>query len=535
VRAHPVSSRRRLLAAAGGAAALLASPAATAQAQAQAQWKTAGLSGALVYGLIADRTSPGSLFALTRTGTVGRTSIAKSMDGGQSWFGLERGLPVGFQPTAFACGGDDGRLAVAAGVDGAYRSVNGGISWQRLAPRLPALTALAFDRTDPRVVLAGSELEGNFRSQDGGLTWRPANRGLLRDRYGVTPGAVLLAQHPANPKTWLMAASAAAPVFRSEDGGASWHEAATGLPRGTVVGLAFANAGADSADTAFVLFERGLFRTTNRGGAWQAVNGPVDPAALYVDPDVRDHVYVATASGALHRTTNGGTSWAELASLPRPVRGLTSWGGGSQASALATLGAAAGEGVWQLLLRPTLPFSPAPPANNRMYFPQTGHNVSPTFYPFFLSRGGLERFGLPRTEELVENGVLVQYFQRARLEHRPDMRGTPYEVQISLLGEQLLGRFAAGPVEPFESSADQRYFEETGHSVNYAFLRYFTARGGLDSFGYPITEEMHEDGRPVQYFQRARLEYRAELAGRPDEVAVGLLGDEALRRKGWLD
>jgi hypothetical protein len=199
------------------------------------------------------------------------------------------------------------------------------------------------------------------------------------------------------------------------------------------------------------------------------------------------------------------------------------------------LAAAAGEGLWNLSLPPTLPASAEPAANNRRYFPETSHNVTPTFYPFYLARGGLERFGLPRTEEFVEDGQVVQYFQRARLEYRPEHRGTPYEVQISLMGEWLVGAGRAPRVEPFESSAEQRYFEETGHSVNYAFLRYWNTRGGLDSLGFPITEELQENGRPVQYFQRGRLEYRVEHAGTRDEVQVGASGDEVLRQRGWLD
>jgi hypothetical protein len=38
----------------------------------------------------------------------------------------------------------------------------------------------------------------------------------------------------------------------------------------------------------------------------------------------------------------------------------------------------------------------------------------------------------------------------------------------------------------------------------------------------------------VQHFQRARFEYHPEHAGTPYEVQLGLLGDEALRQKGWL-
>jgi hypothetical protein len=278
-------------------------------------------------------------------------------------------------------------------------------------------------------------------------------------------------------------------------------------------------------------------RSTDAGATWQAAPGSPagsDLAALAVDPDVKQHLYVATARGMLYRSTNGGASWVELPGLPRPVRALAVWGP-TALSALPSLGAAAAEGIQQLVLRPTLPASAEPAANNRQYFPDTGHNVSPTFLPFFRARGALDRFGPPRTEELLEDGVLAQYFQKARLEFKPEFRGTAYEVQISLLGEVLLGGGRPAPVAPFESSADQRFFPDTAHSVNYAFLRAYLNRGGLDSFGYPLTEELQEGGRPVQYFQRARLEYRAELAGRTDEVTIGTIGDEVLRQKGWLE
>ena len=141
----------------------------------------------------------------------------------------------------------------------------------------------------------------------------------------------------------------------------------------------------------------------------------------------------------------------------------------------------------------------------------------------------------------------MQYFQRGRLEHHPERRNTPYEVQISLLGEWLVrqqtqpGQAEAGQplharVEPFESSADMRYFEETGHSASYAFLRYWNTRNGLDSVGFPITEELQENGRPVQYFQRGRLEYRQERRGRGTRCRRGPWGTRCCASgAGWTE
>ena len=523
-------NRRALLAAGTGGAVLSAARPALPVLGA---WQPAGMNALAVRRLFADIISPGVLFAVAQgmpAAATGRTALFKSLDSGRSWFALERGLPGGFVPTALAISPTDGRLALAGGAEGLFRSIDGGASWTAVRGQYPPITALHIATHDPRVAIAGTELSGNFRSVDGGQTWRATSRGLPRDRYGITPGGIAFAGHPTDRALLLMATAGAVPLYRSRDGGATWSPA-SGLPAAPVLALDFSGDGG----IPLALQARGLFRSTNAGETWQPVAGLPsggDLTALTVSGERRDHLYLGTARGTLHRSTNGGVSWAELPALAPPIRALITWPATSQ-SALPTLGSAAAEGVHRLPLLPTLPFSPDPAAANRQYFPETGHNVSPTFLPYFRARGALERFGPPRTEELIEDGVLVQYFQRGRLEHRPEFRNTPYEVQVSLLGQQLVG--LAPPVEPFDSSADQRFFPETGHSVNYAFLRHFNARGAIDSFGYPITEELQEGGRPVQYFQRARLDYRAELAGRTDEVVAAPIGDDVLKQKGWLD
>ena len=201
---------------------------------------------------------------------------------------------------------------------------------------------------------------------------------------------------------------------------------------------------------------------------------------------------------------------------------------------MPSLLASASGGVWVLALPPTAPASPAVGPDAGRFVQATEHNLSPRFAAAYDRLGAFERFGYPRTELFMEGGLIVQWFQRGRLEYRPDLEGTAYEVQISLLGDQLLtDRPTAG--EPIESTTDRRYFPETGFVVQNAFLRYFDARGGVDALGYPITPEVNEADRPVQYFQRARLEYRKDFAGTSREVQLGLIGDELLRQRGWLE
>jgi lipoprotein-anchoring transpeptidase ErfK/SrfK len=87
-------------------------------------------------------------------------------------------------------------------------------------------------------------------------------------------------------------------------------------------------------------------------------------------------------------------------------------------------------------------------------------------------------------------------------------------------GTLWLPRAAAGQsANPL--AAETVYFEDTGHTVSGAFLR-FWRQYGLEAFGFPISEAFDDGGVRNQYFQRARF----ELA--PDgSVQLGLLGIEA--------
>lgn len=76
-----------------------------------------------------------------------------------------------------------------------------------------------------------------------------------------------------------------------------------------------------------------------------------------------------------------------------------------------------------------------------------------------------------------------------------------------------------------------RYFPETNHSVGHGFLDYWQRFGdditSIEVFGYPLTEEITEDGQTCQYFERAVFEYHPE---NPPEHSILLrrLGADAL-------
>jgi photosystem II stability/assembly factor-like uncharacterized protein len=336
-----------------------ASPGGTPPAE-SAGWVSAGLDGAPVSQVAVDRSAPGTVYVGLEGGAPGRGSVRKTIDGGRTWISLERGLPQGLGPTALAVSPDEGRVVLVASTGGLYRSLSGGATWAEVRQPLPPVTTLLFDRTNPRIVFAGTELRGNFRSTDGGLTWRPASAGLPRDRYGATPGAVQLLQHPADPRVLYMGANGFDGVYRSDNAGRTWQATGAGLPSPIILGLAVNPL---AADTVLALTDKGLARSADRGGSWQALGAaPIpDPAAVQFEPGAKDTLYLASVRGPLFRSTNGGRSWVPLPTLPRPVRLLSAWGasvgaaGSAGAAGAPTLTAAAGEGLWQLALFATLP------------------------------------------------------------------------------------------------------------------------------------------------------------------------------------
>lgn len=146
------------------------------------------------------------------------------------------------------------------------------------------------------------------------------------------------------------------------------------------------------------------------------------------------------------------------------------------------------------------------------------------FEDYWEEEGGLAIFGLPLTQPITRtDGVVVQYFERARLEWHPTLVGTDYEVLIGLLGVEL--GYATPPTEPPTSTVElQWYYPATGHLIAPPFRSFWQNQGGLAIFGLPISGVVIENGRQVQYFERARLELHPELAGTPYEVQIGHLG-----------
>jgi hypothetical protein len=193
------------------------------------------------------------------------------------------------------------------------------------------------------------------------------------------------------------------------------------------------------------------------------------------------------------------------------------------------------------------------PKIQKVFFGQSAHHLSDRvgFLTFWRENGGVMIFGYPISEEIVEGGRIVQYFERARFEYHPEALGTPEQVQLGLVGREATAGRAFPPGAP---DAGEEYFPETGHTLSGKFRYFWHKRGGLRVFGYPISEPMDEvnplDGqmRRVQYFERARFEYRPEaldgfyqqmaLANGLNllglhEIELGDVGRQAAQQRGY--
>lgn len=186
-----------------------------------------------------------------------------------------------------------------------------------------------------------------------------------------------------------------------------------------------------------------------------------------------------------------------------------------------------------------------------MYYEETGHNLCGVFLDFWNNNGGLPVFGYPITEAFDEvnldtgNTYTVQYFERERLEHHPNLAGSDYEVLLGRLGNEVLLAQGRDWQEFARSDAGEaNYFDVTGFAVPQVFMDYWNAHGldlgdpgvsfreSLALFGYPISParmETNQAGDTVltQWFERARFEHHPDNAA-GHQVLLGLLGSELL-------
>jgi photosystem II stability/assembly factor-like uncharacterized protein len=238
---------------------------------------------------------------------------------------------------------------VYAGVEDAalFRSTDGGRTWRELAglrghgtgPQWQpgaggmCLHTILLDPSNADRMYVAISAAGAFRSDDGGLSWRPINRGL-RSQYIPDPDAEVghcvhrIAMHRSRPGVLFMQKHW--DVLRSDDAGESWREVSGNLPSdfGFVIDVH-----AHEPETIYVVPIKSdsehfppdgrlrVYRSRTGGDEWEALTEGLPQKDCYVNV-LRDAmavdsldpcgVYFGTTGGQVYASADAGQSWAPI-------------------------------------------------------------------------------------------------------------------------------------------------------------------------------------------------------------------------------
>lgn len=224
------------------------------------------------------------------------SSMWRSGDGGTTWTEM---APV-TQAASVSVDPADSDTVLVGGMVGVFRSTNGGASWAQVetVPGYDVVSTLQRNPAAPNTLWAGTLASGLFRSDDGGSTWHPDNTGLPANQE--VRGVAVSNTGPITAMTHLG-------VFRRAATATTWTASSTGITGSQVNALAVAPT--DDAILYAGLEGQGAFRSTDNGASWtyagltgQNVN------SLAVSPTSASTIWAATSRG-VQRSDNGGVTW----------------------------------------------------------------------------------------------------------------------------------------------------------------------------------------------------------------------------------
>jgi photosystem II stability/assembly factor-like uncharacterized protein len=238
---------------------------------------------------------------------------------------------------------------VYAGVEdaGLFRSTDGAYSWHELSglrghgtgPKWQpgaggmCLHTILIDPKNPERMYIAISAAGAFRTDDGGKTWKPINRGL-KSPYIPEQAAEVghcvhrIALHPSRPDVLFMQKHW--DVMRSDNAGDMWQEVSGNLP--TDFGFVI-DVHAHEPETIYVVPIKSdsehypmdgklrVYRSKTGGNEWEPLTNGLPQANCFVNVlrdamsvDTLDEcgIYFGTTGGQVYASADGGDTWTPI-------------------------------------------------------------------------------------------------------------------------------------------------------------------------------------------------------------------------------
>ena len=161
----------------------------------------------------------------------------------------------------------------------------------------------------------------------------------------------------------------------------------------------------------------------------------------------------------------------------------------------------------------------------QVFFSDYSHFVADPLLHFWRVNGKQATFGGPISRLFVNSkGQSVQFFQKMALAYYPDTAEVrPYETGRIFYEAQPDWVKNTAPFAKVSAATapKQQYFVESGHKVSFGFLDLYNSTGGLQLWGYPLSEEygltlLDGSSYTAQIFERGRMLWSGETGAMID-------------------
>lgn len=232
--------------------------------------------------------------------------------------------------------------------DGVYRSLDGGKSWQNLGLKDSGhISMIRFDPRDDNTVYVAAQGplwnsggdRGLYKSTDAGANWEAVltvdgDTGV--NEFVIHPqrtDTLLASTYQRRRHVWtLINGGPGGGIHKSDDGGKTWREISSGLPKGDMgrIGLAAApsNPAVVYAIVEAAADEQGVYRSTDFGEHWvkqssQMTTSPQYYNEIVVDPLDSDRLYSLDTFSQV--SEDAGKTWTRLSFTNRHVDDHALW------------------------------------------------------------------------------------------------------------------------------------------------------------------------------------------------------------------